>query len=427
MASSAKFAPLASAAIRCQPDARLVMLARDGHERAFEEIVRRYRSGLVGFAAAIVSPDRAEDVVQDALTNAYGALASGGAEIQLRPWLYAIVRNRALNVLRDERTHEHLDENYDGVPQPPEVAARREELAALVGQVNALPEAQREALVKRELEGRSHAEIAAALGTTPGAVRALIYRARTSLRDAAGMLIPPSVLRALLNAGAPGEIAGASGAGGTAALLGGGGGGVVVKASGALVIGALALGGGVALHDHGAGRGEATTMAQARGASSHSGHHHAASARAEPIADTASRSDATARGGSSGPSGGDGDRGGGDGSSGPGGGGSGSSEGTSGSDDSGSGEDGGHEGPGGDDGGVTGDDHEGSGGGDDTTSGDGGDDTTSGDGDGDNSGPGGGDLIDDEPTDTHTEAGGGDLDVGDGGGDLLGDGGGGDD
>src|SRR3954453_1240179 len=192
---------LATAAVRCQPDSRLVGLVREGHDLAFEEIVRRYRASLVSFAGAIVPRDHAEDVVQEALTKAHRALDSGDAEINLRPWLYTIVRNRALNALRDEPVNDHLDENFDGVPQPPDVAARREELAALIAAVQSLPGPQREAILKRELEGRSHDEIAASLATTPGAVRGLIYRARTALRDGMGVLIPLPVLRALLGSG----------------------------------------------------------------------------------------------------------------------------------------------------------------------------------------------------------------------------------
>ena len=113
---------LAGAAIRCQPDSRLVGLVRDGHDLAFEEIVRRYRSQLVSYAGAIVPEHRAEDVVQEALTRAHTALGKDQAEMNLRPWLYTIVRNGALNSLRNEPVYVHLDENYDGVPQPPEVA-----------------------------------------------------------------------------------------------------------------------------------------------------------------------------------------------------------------------------------------------------------------------------------------------------------------
>jgi RNA polymerase sigma factor (sigma-70 family) len=245
-------APLAGLALRCQPDSRLVALSRQGHERAFEEIVRRYRRALVSFAGAIVPAHRAEDVVQESLAKAHAALAAGDAEIQLKPWLYTIVRNGAFNDLRDEPVHEHLDESFDGVPQPPELAARREELAGLLAEVKALPPAQREALIKRELEGRSHEEIAAALGASPGAVRALIFRARTALRDAAGMLIPMPALRALLEAGPLRAEATGAGVGGAAmGLTAGGGGGIVVKGGAALALAVLALGSGIILHGGG--------------------------------------------------------------------------------------------------------------------------------------------------------------------------------
>jgi Sigma-70 region 2 len=98
---SARF--LAGPALRAQPDrrlVRLVRLVREGYESAFEEIVRRYRRPLDRFAAAIVGP-RSEDVTQDAFSKALLALRGSEAEIELRPWLYRIVRNTALNDLRD--------------------------------------------------------------------------------------------------------------------------------------------------------------------------------------------------------------------------------------------------------------------------------------------------------------------------------------
>src|SRR4051794_1798524 len=247
---------LAGAAIRWQSDPRLVGLAREGRDQAFEEIVRRYRAPLVAYASGIVPDHHAEDVVQEALTKAHAALARSDSEISLRPWLYTIVRNRALNALRDEPVHDHLDESVDGVPQPPEVAARREELAELTDKVRSLPGPQREAIVKRELEGRSHEEIATSLGVSAGAVRGLIYRARTTLRDGAGMLIPLPILRALLGSeGASPEATGAAGAA-AAGLAAGGGGGVAVKAGGGRGgAGGWGWGGGGAPPRGGGGRG----------------------------------------------------------------------------------------------------------------------------------------------------------------------------
>jgi DNA-directed RNA polymerase specialized sigma24 family protein len=87
-------------ALRTQSDKRLVALVREGYETAFEEIVRRYGKGLGRYAAAIVG-SRSEDVTQDAFSKALLALRRDDAEIELRPWLYRIVRNTALNDLRD--------------------------------------------------------------------------------------------------------------------------------------------------------------------------------------------------------------------------------------------------------------------------------------------------------------------------------------
>jgi RNA polymerase sigma factor (sigma-70 family) len=243
--------PLAGLALRCQPDSRLVELSREGHARAFEEIVRRYRGPLVSFAGRVVPADRAEDVVQEALAKAHTTLVGSGTEIrQLRPWLYTVVRNGALNDQRDEPADERLDEAFDGVLQPPEVAVQREELVALTARLKELPRAQREALVQRELEGRSHREIGTALGLSPGAVRGLIFRARTALRDGVGMLIPMPVLRALLNAGPFGAEAAGAGIGGAAAsLTAGGGAGVAAKAGTTLAVAALAIGSGAVIQN----------------------------------------------------------------------------------------------------------------------------------------------------------------------------------
>ena len=265
-------APLARVALRCQPDARLVLLAREGNDSAFEEIVRRYRAPLVAFAGAIVPTHRAEDVVQEVLAKAHAALPATDGVLKMKPWLYTIVRNRALNDLRDERAHDQLDESIDGVPQPQEIVARREELGHLVARVKALPEAQRKALVQRELEGRSHQEIATAIGATPGAVRALIFRARTTLRDGVGVLIPIPLLRALLSGTLQTD---AGGAGLGAAGLTAGGGGIALKAGGALAVGALAIGSGLALHH--ARNHDATSQALAF----HQSRHHGAPARHE--------------------------------------------------------------------------------------------------------------------------------------------------
>lgn len=233
-------------ALRTQPDRRLVRLVREGYENAFEEIVRRYGKALTRYAAAIVG-GRAEDVTQDAFSKALLALRRDGREIELRPWLYRIVRNTALNDLRDRPVEaEALAEAIAGGSSPEEQLERREELADLMQRLQALPEAQRAAIVMRELEGLSHEEIASALGLSGGGARQAIFRARRALRDGAGMLLPLPLLKALLAGAATAPIEAAAGAAGVGGAAGAG---AAIKAATATVLVAGAVGAGVAV-DH---------------------------------------------------------------------------------------------------------------------------------------------------------------------------------
>src|SRR3954469_19633609 len=88
------------AVLRSQSDDRLVDLVRDGNDRAFEAIVHRYRRPLLRHCGRFLSPARAEDAVQQSFVNALSAVRSSDAEINLRPWLYRIAHNAALNVMR---------------------------------------------------------------------------------------------------------------------------------------------------------------------------------------------------------------------------------------------------------------------------------------------------------------------------------------
>lgn len=258
-------------ALRTQPDKRLVKLVREGYEAAFEEIVRRYRKPLDRFAAAFVG-GRSEDVTQDALSKALLALRGSENEIELRPWLYRIVRNTALNELRDRPpSAAELDEvALAGGLSAAAEAERREEMAELMARLRALPEPQRAAIVMRELEGLSHEEIATALGVSGGAARQTIYRARAALRDGLGLLVPLPLLRLLFDHGA--EAAGAGGAaaaagagavaGGGGAVLGGFGTGAALKVGVATAVLAGSVGAGVAIqHERGGERGPAQAEA----------------------------------------------------------------------------------------------------------------------------------------------------------------------
>jgi RNA polymerase sigma factor (sigma-70 family) len=180
-----------------QSDERLVDLVRAGSDPAFEAIVERYRRALMRYVSRLLPLDRAEDVVQQSFVKAYEAMHRDTAELNLRPWLYRIAHNGALNELRDRALgHAELDERIDGVERPDQALERTTGLRELVVAVQALPERQRSAILLRELEGRSYEEIATALGVTDGAVRQLLNRARNSLRAAAAAATPtPLVTR----------------------------------------------------------------------------------------------------------------------------------------------------------------------------------------------------------------------------------------
>ena len=184
--------------LRTQSDERLVDLVRAGSEPAFEAIVARYRRPLLRYCTRILPEERAEDVVQQAFVRAYDSMRSREAELALRPWLYRIAHNTALNALRDRGLrHEALDESIDGVEQPDQALERAQGVRAVLGAVRELPARQRDAIVLREIEGKSYDEIAVELGVTGGAVRQLLNRARHSVRAAATAVTPAGLLERL--------------------------------------------------------------------------------------------------------------------------------------------------------------------------------------------------------------------------------------
>ncbi|MGZ5339682.1 MAG: RNA polymerase sigma factor, partial [Thermoleophilaceae bacterium] len=178
-----------------QTDARLVDLVRAGYEPAFETIVSRYRAALLRYTERFLPHERAEDAVQQSFVSAYEAMLRDDAALNLRPWLYRIAHNASLNALRDRGLrHSELGESIDGVERPDQALERTQGLREVLDAVQALPERQREAIVLRELEGRSYGEIASELGVTDGSVRQLLNRARNTLRAGATAVVPVGLL-----------------------------------------------------------------------------------------------------------------------------------------------------------------------------------------------------------------------------------------
>src|SRR3954471_13677504 len=180
-----------SVLLRTQSDERLVALARAGHERAFEAIVERYRSALLRASRRYLPEARAEDALQQAFISAWSGLQRGDEVRDLRGWLYRIVHNTALNQLRvSGYDYAELDDALRGSDAPSEVMERRTVMRQTLAGLVALPDRQRDALLRVAVEGRSQEEVARELGVTEGAVRQLVHRARLTLRAAATAVTP---------------------------------------------------------------------------------------------------------------------------------------------------------------------------------------------------------------------------------------------
>jgi RNA polymerase sigma factor (sigma-70 family) len=184
--------------LRVQSNERLASLSAAGAKGAFDLLAERHRPALLRACTRILPEAQAEDAVQQALLNAHQALRRNGAPQRFEPWLHRIAVNAALKELRRFREELPLEEDrINGVEQPPERQERRERLREVVEALAALPAGQRRALLLRELEGRSHLEIARSLGLTPGAVRQLIHRARSGVRSMVSALTPYGLLMRL--------------------------------------------------------------------------------------------------------------------------------------------------------------------------------------------------------------------------------------
>jgi RNA polymerase sigma factor (sigma-70 family) len=186
--------------LAAQSDQRLLVLVRDGHERAFEALVHRYRRPLLRYCrrSMRLSEERAEDVLQHALLQAWLALAGGIQVRDLKPWLYRIVHNSAVNLMRSssENVTELTDALHARVVGASESDLDRKiAVHEALSDVAALPQMQRQAMFLTAVDGQTHEEAAETLGITHGAVRGLLHRARMTLRSAAAAITPQSLIQ----------------------------------------------------------------------------------------------------------------------------------------------------------------------------------------------------------------------------------------
>jgi RNA polymerase sigma-70 factor (ECF subfamily) len=172
--TSVRFTPAHAA-----DDGKLAAAAKRGDQSAFGELYERYARVVHGLLLARVPRVDVEDLVQDVFLTAWNRLAGLREPAAFGGWLAMIARNRAVDF------HRHA---ADSVELPADLAAHddtaaRADAARLLEIVRSLPEAYRETLVLRLVEGMTGPEIAARTGLTAASVRVNLHRGMKMLRE----------------------------------------------------------------------------------------------------------------------------------------------------------------------------------------------------------------------------------------------------
>src|SRR5256714_3105450 len=185
-------------------------------DEAFERLYRSYVRDVYRYTLAVLrNPADAEDITQTTFLNAYRAYLRGEEPGRPRHWLIKIAHNacRSRHLRAVRRPQEvPFEETVAAIPVPAEETPKVQDLLDALGR---LPFNQRAALVMRELEGRTYAEIADTLEVSVAAVETLIFRARRTLRrdrSLVGVLssvqLPPSLASFFGGGGGGGAVAG---------------------------------------------------------------------------------------------------------------------------------------------------------------------------------------------------------------------------
>jgi RNA polymerase sigma-70 factor (ECF subfamily) len=159
---------------------RLIRAAAEGDRGAFGELYSRYARMVHGILLARVPPGDAEDLVQDVFISAMKQLRVLRTAAAFRGWLGAIARNRAIDYFRESRHRTQLDEQTERT-QSCDGGGR--EAFVILDLIRTLPEAYRETLILRLVEGMTGPEIAERTGLTPESVRVNLCRGMKMLRE----------------------------------------------------------------------------------------------------------------------------------------------------------------------------------------------------------------------------------------------------
>jgi RNA polymerase sigma-70 factor (ECF subfamily) len=183
---------------QAQVDDLLVRRFCAGELAVFEILVMKYQRRVAALINSSVRNDAvAEELTQEAFLRAYRGLANFRFESAFSTWLYAIARHTAISYHRDGRGHANSAISLDvlnetagapegnawegGATSPDEELESKELMAGIESAVARLSIPMRDALLLREMEGLSYADIAGRLGVPLNTARSLIFRARETV------------------------------------------------------------------------------------------------------------------------------------------------------------------------------------------------------------------------------------------------------
>ena len=162
-------------------DVATVRAAQTGDERAFEALYRRYARVVHGILLSRLPASEVEDLVQEVFLTALNKLKSLREPAAFPGWIASIARNRATDHLRSRVPEDEIDER---VPARGADASDRAEARRALAAIQALPDAYRETLTLRLVEGLTGPEIAERTGLAHGSVRVNLHRGMQMLREA---------------------------------------------------------------------------------------------------------------------------------------------------------------------------------------------------------------------------------------------------
>lgn len=162
--------------------ADLVVAARKGDRGAFGELYQRFSRAVHGVLIARVRPQDADDLVQEVFLHAWPRLGELREPAAFGGWICTMARRRAMDHHRKDRPTDELTDRFRNNDRPDITA----EAAAAVAAIQDLPEAYRETLALRLVDGLSGPEIAEATGLRPDSVRVNLHRGFKLLRERLG-------------------------------------------------------------------------------------------------------------------------------------------------------------------------------------------------------------------------------------------------